>query len=115
MQCHSFDYLLALDCFCTFHLKDGRATHDVFGVQVSLNLGDILQFITGARTIPAEGFPEGVRAVFDHSTSAVGRFPSVNTCTCKLTIPVWDAFLDEEKSKLMFREAVIGSQFFGNI
>lgn len=88
----------------------------MFGNDVSITIGDVLQFITGASTIPAEGFDTKPSIDFHHGPAGeVARFPSANTCTCTLTLPISEGLLDESGATDIFFDAIIGSRMFGNV
>jgi len=78
---------------------------------------DVLRFATGADAIPAGGFPDRPAIDFDHSSSAVGRLPTANTCACTLTFPVWSGLSgeDEEAALKIFTTAIVEGQTFGNV
>ena len=87
---------------------------EVFGNEVSITIGDVLQFITGASSVPAEGFDVKPSVEFQHE-QATARFPSANTFTCTLHLPVSRGLMDETGAADIFFEAIIGSRMFGNV
>jgi HECT-domain (ubiquitin-transferase) len=102
-------------CICQhyFMLSAGNIRTDVNDQAMTITLEDVLQFVTGSRSTPAEGFDYEPRIAFDH---AVGnRFPSANTCSCTLTLPVCELLKNEELSAQVFIDSLIGGQMFGLI
>jgi hypothetical protein len=82
-----------------------------------VQLKDVLRFATGSDAIPAGGFPERPSVYFDHSSSAVGRLPTANTCSCRLTFPVSPGLSgeNEETAINIFKMAIVEGQTFGNV
>lgn len=101
----------------SFFFVDGKCKKIVFDNEFVLSLSNILQFITGASEIPAEGFDVQPSIVFHHDQpqNLNGRFPSANTCSCTLTIPVWEGLLNEERFCEIMTDAIIGCQEFGHV
>ena len=58
--------------------------------ECDLTVGDLLKFITGARDIPALGFPEQIAIYFIHECDQVKCKcrPKVSTCDLHLQLPV---------------------------
>ena len=92
-----------------------KLRRNVYGNEVELTIADVMQNLTGADKIPAEGFENQPQIYFDHSPSSFGRYPSVNTCTSSLTLPVWDGLLDEYVANELYFDTVIGSRMFCNV
>ena len=103
----------------TFHLilfcLGKKIRSNVHGSDVVLTIADVLQYLTGAANIPAEGFESQPQINFDHSPLSVGRYPTVTTCTCTYTLPVWEGLLNENKANELYFDAVIGSRIFCNV
>ena len=93
------------------HISGGTARAEISGRELSVTLEDVLQFVTGSRGIPAEGFETQPSIVFEHATH--NRYPSANTCRCTLTLPVCDIMKDEEISAEVFIHSIFGGQMFG--
>lgn len=85
--------------------------------EVVVQLKDVLRFATGAEAVPAGGFAERPCIDFDHSSSAIGRLPTANTCSCRLLFPVWDGLSGEnEKVAIdLFTRAIVEGQTFGTV
>lgn len=59
--------------------------HYVCTLHLTLNLGQLLAFITGANKFPAMGFENFTRVYFTHE--AVMKYPNVSTCACSQICP----------------------------
>jgi len=80
--------------------------------ELRMELGDLLQFVTGTRHIPAEGFVAPLAIMFNHSNPI--RKISANTCACSLYLPVNEKLMRLESMAQEFIEAVFDGQGFGN-
>eukprot|EP00794_Sanderia_malayensis_P002036 gene2036-2315_t len=80
--------------------------------EITLNLPDVLQFITGSNQIPAVGFQEQPSIEFIHGDA--GRKPYASTCTNTLYIPITN---DSRYSNFKdnFGQCIIMSPGFGNV
>ena len=58
----------------------------------SLTLGAVLAFATGLQRIPAVGFPIGPRLEFLHEEDGPALFPTANTCSLVLRLPVYPEY-----------------------
>lgn len=58
----------------------------------SLTLGAVLAFATGLKRIPAVGFPIGPRLEFLHEEDGPALFPTANTCSLVLRLPVYPEY-----------------------
>lgn len=96
---------------CTVEVNDGSTS------QIVVQLKDVLRFATGAEAVPAGGFLERPSIDFDHSSTAVGRLPTANTCSCRLMFPVWDGLFNENERIAidLFTRAIVEGQTFGNV
>ncbi len=77
----------------------------------NLCLEDILQWITGAREIPAEGFSAPPVVRVQHSDPK--RLPDVNTCSCQLTLPATPKLTDPTTAVPYLVFAIANSFLFG--
>ncbi|XP_056461303.1 G2/M phase-specific E3 ubiquitin-protein ligase-like [Gadus chalcogrammus] len=76
----------------------------------SLTLGAVLAFATGLKRIPAVGFPIGPRLEFLHEEDGPALFPTANTCSLVLRLPV---YLEYNRFKEAMEEGITscGSTF----
>ncbi|XP_056441184.1 G2/M phase-specific E3 ubiquitin-protein ligase-like [Gadus chalcogrammus] len=58
----------------------------------SLTLGAVLAFATGLKRIPAVGFPIGPQLEFLHEEDGPALFPTANTCSLVLRLPVYPEY-----------------------
>ena len=77
---------------------------------ISITLGDILAFATGATTIPILGFEQMGSLKFLHEG---GQFPTASTCAIVIRLPIHEDY-EEFKSKMLF--GILNAHgFFGNV
>ena len=76
-----------------------------------LTLEDLLQFVTGSRQEPAEGFIAKPSINFDHD--AADHLPHANTCSCVLNLPVSDTLMTEEGLENTMVMCLMDGQGFG--
>lgn len=97
-----------------FFFSDGRVTLQLDGAEETvLELADFLQFATGCRAIPPEGFPNKLGIWFDHAFPQ--RKISANTCAETITIPVNQKMGSQDTLAAEFIESIINGQGFGKV
>jgi hypothetical protein len=80
------------------------------GAQVTLSLGDILAFATGATSCPVLGFERQGSITFMHDG---GLFPTASTCALQVCLPIHKDY-EVFKAKMIF--GILNAHgFFGNV
>ena len=79
---------------------------------VTLCIGDLLMFITGADRLPPMGFPDVPVIEFNHNPSV--RLPTPSTCAPSITLPMSQASSYDHFQDMMIQGLVQGFGF-GNI
>ena len=67
-----------------------------------ITLSDILFFTTGCKVIPQYAIPVTVEFLHEPSTEGLSRFPTANTCSNILSLPVIDRDYESFKADLTF-------------
>ena len=94
-----------INIICIFFvLSDGRS---------ELSLGDILQFWTGADSVPPCGFREPLTLAFYAQEEGIVRLPNCHTCAMILRLP--RGAEDPEIFQKLLEFAIKGTQGFGKI
>lgn len=70
-----------------------------------MQLGDVLQFLTGARKIPASGFGTTLKIDFTNTI----RLPTASTCDCSITFSRSWGIMDEDSFKKKMSECILNS------
>jgi hypothetical protein len=85
----------------------------IAGVDVTLYLGMVLKFATGADAVPAQGFDDHPQIMFNHDPKS--KYPTVNTCANITHISVMPQNMDNVGFRKSFTTAILESPGFGNI
>ncbi len=82
----------SLQCMYSGVISDGDVP--VLKENFKLSLSNLLMWITGASSKPAEGFPVAPHIIVQHTDPS--RLPDVNTCACRLTLPANPKLINPE-------------------
>ena len=94
-------------------IEQGKVSVDIEGQSFKFTLGDILQFVTGCRDIPAIGFLPQPSISFLHGDDAKKKL-SPNTCANILRFPVTEKMLKYPYFKEDIIFCIVNSPGFGN-
>ena len=92
-----------------FHFIAGRTQVDVDGSTVTVQLEDVLMWLTGARMVPAVGFNRKIKVYFDQMRTT----PKVHTCAPFIILPIRDELMRGRLSVSHFINWIVNSQGFG--
>ena len=76
-----------------------------------VELGDVLQFLTGAKRIPASGFGTALKVKFTNEV----KLPVVSTCDCSITFSRSWGTMDENKFKNRLSECILCCRLWTSI
>ena len=76
-----------------------------------VTLGDILEFLSGARKLPATGFPKNPSVHF----CSGDRLPKASTCDVSITFSRGMGLLQYEQFKEKMDLCILGSYGFGSV
>ena len=94
-------------------IEQGKVSVVIEGQNFNFTLGDILQFVTGCRDIPAIGFLPRPSVEFLHGDNAKQKL-SANTCANILRFPVTEKMLKYPYFKEDIVFCIVNSPGFGN-
>ncbi len=78
---------------------------------VTLELGDVLMWLTGSKFVPAIGLPRRIDIFFDNTI----QLPRVHTCAPHVTFPVIEGLRNGRKSVRVFTQWILDSPGFGQV
>lgn len=106
---------LSWGCWRRFDYNHSPRSWDRWNSHLSskVELGHVLQFVTGCPASPATGFDINLTIVFDHEETQ--RKLSANTCSRTLNIPVCDLLASYESFKSEFPECIFSLPGFGRV
>ena len=94
-------------------IEQGKVSVDIEGQCFNFTIGDILQFVTGCRDVPAIGFFPRPSISFLHGDNAKQKL-SANTCANILRLPVTEKMLKYPYFKEDITFCIVNSPGFGS-
>ena len=81
------------------------------GDESDITLSDILFFTTGCKGLPQRGISPYIEFLHDQESWGSSKFPTANTCSCILRLPVIHAAYESFKADMTF--GVLNGRGFG--